>query len=95
MELALAHRLLLRMVRALVREVALVVRHTDDASNHGGRAPQRAGDCSSARGWRENVRCHGLALVPLGPMVCSNKVKMRVYSSVQLDGRTKPWSSTG
>lgn len=95
MELAFAHRLLLRMMRALVREVALVVRHANDASNHGGHAPQCAGECPSARGRRENVRRHGFALVPLGPIVCSNRVKMRVYSSVQLDGRTKPWSSTG
>ncbi len=95
MKIAFAQGLFARMVCAMMREVSLVVRYADDASDHGGGAPKRAGNDTGAQRWREELRGHGLALDPLGPIVCSNRVKMRVYSSVQLDGRTKPWSSTG
>lgn len=95
MKVALAERFLPRMVRAHVRDVRLVVGHTNDAPDHGGHTPRDAGNGPGV-GWRNGgVIGHGLALLPLGPMVRSYRSKMRVYSSVQLAGRTKPWSSTG
>ncbi len=95
MKVALAHRFLSRMVRSHVRDVRLVVRHADDAADHGRHAPRDAGRVPGV-GWRNGgAISHGVALLPLGPMVRSYKSKMRVYSSVQLAGRTKPWFSTG
>lgn len=95
MKVAFAERFLPRMVRAHVRDVRLVIRHANDAPDHGRHAPRDAGNGPGV-GWRiGSVIGHGLALLPWGPMVRSYRSKMRVYSSVQLDGRTKPWSSTG
>lgn len=95
MEVALADRFLPRMVRAQVRDVRLIIGHANDASEHGRHAPRDAGNGSGV-GWRiGGAISHGLALLPLGPMVRSYRSKMRVYSSVQLAGRTNPWSSTG
>ena len=94
-KIALAERFLSRMVRSHVRHVRLVVRHADDATDHGRHAPRDAGG-EPGVGWRNSgVISHGLALLPLGPMVRSYKLKMRVYSSVKLAGRTNPWFSTG
>ncbi len=104
MEVALAERFLPRMVRPHVRDVRLVVRYAHDAAEHGSHAPRDAGGVADAFGisdaysvvrLRRRAIGHGLALLPFGPMVRSYKSKMRVYSSVQLDGRTNPWSSTG
>lgn len=95
MKVALAERFLPRMVRAHVRDVRLVVRYADDAPNHGRHAPRDAGDGPGVGRLNGGVISHGEALLPLGPMVRSYKSKMRVYSSVQLAGRTNPWSSTG
>lgn len=90
MKIAFAERFLPRMVRPHVRDVRFVVRHADDATNHGRHAPRDAGGGPGV-GWRNGGRIgHGLALLLLGPMVRSNRPKMRVYSSVQLDGRTNP-----
>lgn len=71
MKVALAERFLPRMVRADVGHVRLVVRHTDDAPDHGRHAPRDAGDGPGV-GWRVGgVISHGLALLPFGPMVRS------------------------
>lgn len=95
MKITFAERFLIRMVRPHVRDVGLVVRHADDAPDHGRHAPRNAGGGSGVGGRNGGAISHGVALLPLGPMVRSNRAKMRVYSSVQLAGRTKPWSSTG
>ncbi len=71
MEVALAERILPRMVRAHVRDVRLVVGHANDAPDHGRHAPRDAGDGPGV-GWRiGGVISHGLALLPFGPMVRS------------------------
>ncbi len=95
MKVALAHRFLPRMVLTHVRDVRLVVGHADDATDHGGHAPRDAGGGPGVSRRIGGVIGHGLALLPMGPMVRSYKSKMRVYSSVQLAGRTNPWFSTG
>ena len=95
MKISLAEHFLPRMVRADVGHVRLVVRHANDATDHGRHTPRDAGRVPGV-GWRNGgVISHGVALLPLGPMVRSYKSKMRVYSSVQLAGRTNPWFSTG
>ena len=104
MKVALADWFPLRMVCAHVRDVRLVVRNADDATDDGRHAPRDAGGVGDACcvsdaccvGWRNGgAISHGGALLPFGPMVRSYRSKMRVYSSVQLAGRTNPWSSTG
>ena len=90
MEVTFAHRLFARMMRPHVRDVRLVVWYADNAPDD---ARHAAGDAENVVGVGGRARGgsgHGLALLPLGPMVRSKCAKMRPYSSVQLDGRTKP-----
>src|ERR1035437_2495618 len=78
-----------RMARRLVAEIRRVIRCADDAPDY---------RVDPLEQWRPSGDCecrHCLALLPLGPMVVSHSLKMRLYSSVQLAGRVKPWFSTG
>ena len=94
-KVALAHWFLPRMVRPHVCHVRFVVGHADDATDHGRHAPRDPGGGPGVGSRNGGAISHGVALLPLGPMVRSYKSNMRVYSSVQLAGRTNPWFSTG
>ncbi len=83
------------MAGAHVRDVRIVIGHANDAADHRRDTPRDAGRVGGVGGAFDGMIAQGLALLPFGPIVRSKSAKMREYSSVQLDGRTKPWSSTG
>jgi hypothetical protein len=87
LELLARHQGLARMTFAPVRDVSLVVRHPDDAA-HDRRRPKQRGAYLHERHWRNApfvVRASRAA-----PIVRSNNLKMRVYSSVHESGRANP-----
>lgn len=89
-ELRLREQRALRMMFLHVPHIRRVIRRTNDAPDH---RVNPVHELNSSP--QSPVPSHSFALLPFGPIVVSNRLKMRPYSSVQLAGRTNPWFSTG